>query len=316
MKLPVFKTVGASFSYIIAHFLTIVKIAWLPVLAMLAVQLLVMPDLFDAQQKMMDIDPNADPAAAFEHMRPMAAAAGKIYLAMAIFYPMVFTGLLRHVILGESPRLPFYFAFGAGELRIIGSTLLLLGLFTLVYFVGVVALAAIIAVLGMLAGVLGAAGASVAGVVGAALMFAWIVAMIWFCLRMSLVYPACIGERKIGVAASWALTKGSTISLALYWGVWWGLMILMSIIWLALMGIGYADLLVELFNNASDPQAAAEIQRKLFDLQRSLWSLSDLRSISFVIVGYALTIVWTALMVAPAGVAYRFLKGTQGAGSN
>jgi len=315
MRLPVFKAVGASFSYIITHFLTIMKIAWLPMLAMFAVQLLVMPDLFDAQLQMLDVDPNADPATVFENMGPMMAASGKIYLAMAIFYPMIIAGLLRHLIRGEAPSLPFYLSYGASELRIVGSTMLLILLFFLVYIVGAIAMAVIIAVLGLLGGALGGAGSAVAGVGSMIVMVAWIAALVWFMIRMSLVYPACIGENKIGVAASWSLTKGSAWSLFFYGIIWWLVMILISLIWMAFMGLGYADLLMDLFKNASDPEAMAEIQRKMFDMQRNLWSFSDFRSIAFLVVSYILTIVWSALMTTPAGVAYRFLKGTEGGGA-
>ena len=95
-------------------------------------------------------------------------------------------------------------------------------------------------------------------------------------------------------------------------GIWWVIFVFLTVIWMALIGFGYADLLIELVQRASDPEASAEIQRKMFNMQREMWGFSSPRSIAFAAFSYVAMIFWTSLMVTPAGVAYRFLKGTEG----
>lgn len=48
MKLPVFSAFGASISYIAAHFLTLVRITWLPALLMMAATVYFVPPMIEA----------------------------------------------------------------------------------------------------------------------------------------------------------------------------------------------------------------------------------------------------------------------------
>jgi len=51
-------------------------------------------------------------------------------------------------------------------------------------------------------------------------MIAFVVAMIWFSLRLSLIFPASVSERTVGVVQSWNATKGAAWSLFFYWFLW------------------------------------------------------------------------------------------------
>ena len=164
MRFPVFKAFAAGLAYIFTQFLTLLRILWLPALLMMAINFALLPTVMEAQLAMLEIDPEADPAAVFETMGPMFKTMGIMYLAAAIFYPMMMAGVLRHVTRGEAPRLPFYLRFGGDEIRIILATIIFFILSTVIYAVGMFGFLAVGLAMSALSGALGAVAMAIGGI--------------------------------------------------------------------------------------------------------------------------------------------------------
>ncbi len=173
MNFPVFKAFSAGLAYIVAHFFTIIKILWLPTLLLIAVQLYLMPSMIDAEFQFGNMEQGGDPAAMFAVMGPMMRTTALLYLAMAILYPMMIAGLLRHVIRGEAPRLPFYLWFGADEFRIVAAFLLLIIMTIILYIAGFLLVMVVGVILSLVAGALG-------GILMGVGILALVGALIWF----------------------------------------------------------------------------------------------------------------------------------------
>lgn len=150
MKLPVFKALGASLSYIGAHFFTLIKIMWLPALLLTGVMAYVMPTVMDAQMQLIAVEETGDPTDVLALLGPIFKSSGLMYLAAAIFYPMIMAGVLKHVIRGDAPRLPFYLQYGGDELRLLLA-------YILIFIISVVAVIAGFLGFGVLSAVLGIA---------------------------------------------------------------------------------------------------------------------------------------------------------------
>src|SRR5262249_53848690 len=151
----------------------------------------------------------ADPTQAMAAMSSALPTLLLISLTSIAAYMIIFAGILKLVIRGERPRLPFYLGFGADEWRLLGTWLLLILIFIGAYLlVGVV-----VALFGLLAVNLPGVGLIVA-IVG---MLAAFAAYFWLCLRFSLASPAAVGAQTIGVGPSWNTSKGNVWRLLAYW---------------------------------------------------------------------------------------------------
>lgn len=308
MRFPVFKAFGASIAYIFAHFLTIIKILWLPMLALIAVQIFVMPSMMEAQLQLAAVEETADPSEVFALMGPMMKSVGILNLVALIAYPMMIAGLLRHVIRGDAPSLPFYIGFGADELRIILATILLILMTGIIYAGGFLALMAVGLAISAVASAIG----GVIILVGAVVLIG---ALIWFMVRMSLVYAAGVGEKKIGIAETWNLTKGNFWGLFFYWFLWWIILVGVSIAFMAVVMPGYIPLMMEFVAASADVGADSsvveDINRRLLEVQASMWDVSNPGAWLQMGVMYLFTMTSIAMWVVPGGVAYRYLQGSE-----
>jgi hypothetical protein len=304
MNFPVFKAFSAGLAYIVAHFFTIVKILWLPTLLLMAVQVYLMPSMIDAQVQLGGMEQGGDPTAMFAAMGPMMRTTALLYVAMAILYPMMIAGLLRHVIRGEAPRLPFYLWFGADELRIVAAFLLLIIMAIILGIAGFLSVMVVGLTLSLAAGALG----------GILMGFAPLVllgVLIWFFIRMSIVYAATVGERTVGVAESWNITAGHFWGLFFYWILWALLMIVITLIFFALISPAYMPFMMEMMSSMSDPSAMEQVETRMLEMQRDMWDLSRPGAWLSIISTYLFTMVYTAMWVVPAGIAYRYLVGEE-----
>ncbi len=313
MKLPVFTALGALLSYIAVHFFTLIKIIWLPTLLLTAVMAYVMPSMMDAQLQLVAIEETGDPAQAAAALAPLLRNSGLIFVASLVLYPMMMAGVLKHVIRGDAPRLPFYLQFGGDELRMLLAYILVFIISIVVAIVGILGAS----VIGVVVGVaLGAISEAAAGLGMLILVLATIVAVIWFALRLSLVFPAAIGARSVGVAQSWEQTKGATLGLFFYWFITLILMmVLMTPVWLLMAG-GYFSVFGEFFSAAmADPSAAEqlgeEFERRILEMQAEMWDRSS-PSFWMVIAGSWLSlIVQYGFTSVAGGVAWRYLNGEE-----
>ena len=312
MKFPVFKAFFATLGYVAAHFFTLVQILWLPSLLIIGANWAYMSATMDMQFALLSYgDGSADPSAPSvipaELFGKAFLYAGAMYLAMAILYPMMFAGVLRHLVRGEAPKLPFYLRFGGDEFRILIAIVLLLLLFGVVFLVGMLALLA-----------LGVAAAAISEAVGVILMavlpLALLIVGLWFALRLSVVFAAAVGERSIGIAESWRLTKGNAWGLFFFWLLFWLLLAAVSVLFFLVVAAGLGPLFIELFTAASSNnfEAIAEIQQRMLELQRDMIDLSRPGFWVYTIGAYLFTILYTALWAAAGGVAYRYLSAAAG----
>ncbi len=304
MNFPVFKAFSAGLAYIVAHFFTIIKILWLPILLLMAVQTYLMPSMTEAEIQFGAVEAGGDPAAMFAAMGPMMRTMGLLYLAMAIFYPMMIAGLLRHVIRGEAPRLPFYLWFGADELRIVAAFLLLIIMTIILYIAGGLLVMVVGLILSLVAGAMG-------GILMGIGMLALVGVLIWFFVRMSIIYAATVGERKVGIAESWNITEGHFWGLFFYWILWVFLMIVVGLVFLALVSPRYLPLIMEMMSSMSDPTAMEQVNARMLEMQGDMWDLSKPGAWVSLILTYLFTLIYIALWVVPAGIAYRYLVGEE-----
>lgn len=306
MKLPVFAAFGASISYIAAHFLTLVRITWLPALLMMAAMAYFMPPMLEAQMNFALAGGDAtDETAAFVLMAQTLKASCYISLASAILYPMLIAGVLRHVIRGEAPRfLPFYLWFGADEFRVLISYIVLVVMFALAGFAGVLG----VMVLGIVAGL---ASQEAGGLVAAALAAAFIVAFVWFALRMSLIFPATVADRTIGVGRSWQVTRGAAWSLLFYWILWGIVLAFIAGVYAVFGASSLFAMLPEIFAAGGDEAVMAEAQRRMLEAQAGLYDMSKPGFWTYNVATYLYLIVSLSFASVAGGVAYRYLAGEE-----
>jgi hypothetical protein len=303
MGFPVFRAFGASVGYFFVHFITIFKILWLPALLLTALQFLVTTSIFDAMPTLAGVEDSEDPFAVYEAMAPMFRAIGWVLLATAIVYPMMAAGLLRHVVRGEAPRLPFYLRFGLDELRILVAFIFLYVIYSVVFGIGVI----ILHMPGLIL-LLVSTPAAIAGFALGAVVF--ICFLIWFSVRMSVVFAAGIGERKIGIVTSWMRTEGH------FWGLFW-YRTLWTVLLVALV-IGMLTLFFSItlggavaWMAASAPLTDEEALRQAEDMLGLFSNFSSPRFWLMAGVNWLYLVLHTALTFIPAGVAYRYLTGSE-----
>ncbi len=300
MKFPVIRAFLATIAYLTSHVLVIARILWLPTLLMMAGFVYLMPSMIEAQLEIAAMGESADPAEAFSAIGPMLRSMGLLYLGMAILYPMMLAGVLRHVVRGESPSLPFYLQFAGDELRILGAMALLVIMFFMVYLVGVLGVFALAAGLSAVSPTTGA-------VATLFLFFVFLGALIWFVTRLSVVFAAGVDARSLGIAESWRATNGNFLGLFGYWLSWVVVMFIISCLYMAFAMSGYFAVLMEMFGAAADPAALQEIEQRLLETQRDMWDPSKPAFWPFIIVTYVYTMFYTAAWAAGGGVAYRYL---------
>lgn len=313
MKLPVFKALGASLSYIGAHFFTLIKILWLPSLLLTGAMAYVMPTVMDAQMQLIAVEETGDPADVLAVLGPIFKSSGLMYLAAAIFYPMIMAGVLKHVIRGDAPRLPFYLQYGGDELRLLLAYILIIIISVVAVIAGFLGFGVLSAVLGI---ALGAVSPEAAGIVIFLLGLVAMVAAIWFALRLSLVFPAAIGARSVGVGETWQATEGSTFGLFFYWLIWLIFMaVLMTPIGLLVAG-GFLSVFTDILTAAiADPSSAdrlsEEFERRIFEAQAEMWDRSSPGFWMMMLGSWLSLIVQYGLTSVAGGVAWRYLTGEE-----
>lgn len=306
MKFPVFRAFAASLAYLVTHFLTILKILWLPVLGLMAAQFYATPALLSVQLDMNTMqEAGGDPYEVFSSFEKMARPMGILYGAMFLFYPMMTAGVLRHVVRGESPRLPFYLSFGMDELRVFAAYLLFMVMIFISAFAGMLAYLVLTMVFALVSEGIGA----LVAIIG---VFALMGAFIWFITRMSIIFPAAVGERSVGIADSWRLTDGNFWGLLVYWIFWGVVMMFGSMLFFLVAAAGYFSIFAELFTTAiQNPDNTAEVERRMIEMQSEMMDPTKPGFWPFAIGSYVFMILYTAIWTSAGGVAYRYLTGTE-----
>ncbi|WP_425409576.1 hypothetical protein [Hyphococcus sp.] len=305
MKMPVFTAFSASISYVAAHFLTLLRITWLPALLLMAVMTYVMPALSQAQLNMIEIESaGGDQAAVFAAMGDGLKSNAILLLASAIFYPMMIAGVLKHVVRGEAPRLPLYLSYGPDEFRVFVTYVLLIVMFMLAAIAGALG----VTVIGVISAL---ASQAVAGLVSLLLMLAFFAGIIWFMLRLSVAFAASVGERTVGIAKSWEATAGAGWSLLCYWLLWFLVFIVIGGVYAGIAAGEMFSLIPEMIASGGDEAAMREIEERIAQAQLNMYDISKPRYWTYAAATYAYTILSVALWTAAGGVAYRYLTGEE-----
>ncbi len=305
MKLPILKAFFASFAYFSMRFWDVIRANWLPVLLLHGAMILIMPRYLEPMMQLQAIDPNADPSAVFSAMGPAFQWMALLYLSMAILYPMLIAGNLRPILRGETPSLPFYFQFGMDELRVLISLILWFVMALVGYVVGFLAIMAVGLALTALSPAIG-------GPVMAVGIIAFVGAIFWFAVRMSLIFPATIAERNIGIPYSWRITKGASWSLAAYWLLWLAFFLVIAVLYLAIVLPGYYSVMGEMIAAGDDQMAQQAAATKINQMQLDMWDVSKSGGKINIAFSYVYTLLTVALWNIAAGTAYRYLTEDKG----
>ncbi|MGE0408298.1 MAG: hypothetical protein AB7P23_03440 [Amphiplicatus sp.] len=300
MRFPVFKAFAAATAYVATHVLVLLKILWLPALLLTGALIYAMPGYLEAAMAAAGLESNPDPAKAMAVFKGLASTGGLLLLANLVLYPMMMAGVLRHVVRGEAPSLPFYLNLGGDELRLVLTIILIAIMVGLVYLVGVVGLVALSAAFVAVSPKIGGILAAVAGLAG-------IGALVWFALRLSMSLPATISVRKIGVAESWRVTKGAALRLLGYWLLWAVVLMIAGALYLALLTPEFFGAMGEMMKAAHDPSATAEIEHRMMQIQLAKWDRTQPGFWIFAGGNYLGTIAYLGVTYSALGVAYRYL---------
>lgn len=300
MKLPVLKAFSASFAYFAMRFQDVLRANWLGVLLLSIAMIVLMPRYLEPMMQIQAVDPNDDPTAVFSVMGPALQWLALLYLAMAIVYPMLIVGNLRPLLRGDKSALPFYMNFGIDELRILGTFLLWLSLTLIIAIVGFMVLTAVSVAFTAISPAIGGA----VSLIGTG---AFLTAIIWFSLRMSVVYPATLVEGEIGLPHSWRVTKGNSWRLFFYWLLWVGVFIVLGLIYSSIVLPGYYDAIIELIAAGQDQTAQQAATAKINKMQLDMWDISKPSGMLNIALSYVHTLVTISLWNIAAGTAYRYL---------
>ncbi len=304
MKLPIGRAVSATFAFVLQNWLEILRIVWAPFAIFMTIWLIIGPRYMSLNTEMMLVDPE-DTEAVMTIIGQILPLMGLLLLLSFVFYAVLIAGILKLVIRGERPSMPFYLGFGADEWRLLGTWVLL---FLIALGIQILAMVA--------AGVFGAVAAFVPGV-GPLLAFAGglaiFIAFIWGMLRLSLATPAAIGARRIGIGPSWAATKGNVWRLLGFWLVWVVLVLVLQIIAIAVVMPGYFGLMAA--STSQDPETARNATIAIAEQANVFAQLSSPLGIVRVLFGLLVGAAMFTFMVAASGVAWRYINGEAGDGA-
>ncbi|MBI1365649.1 MAG: hypothetical protein GC153_06785 [Alphaproteobacteria bacterium] len=303
MKLPVLKAFAATLAYAGSNAAHLLKALWLPVLGLVAAQLYVMPKLFTQMGALLELGHGARPEEVFAAMGPVFGAIALMFLASAIFQPMIVVAALRKLIRGDDLRLPFYFNYSGAELRVLGAYILKSLMILLISIVGQIAFA----VIGALFRVLVPKAALLVPAFGRAVVN---VVIIWFQLRLCVLYPAAVGSETLGFGQAWGATKGNVWRLLFYW-VLIGVALFFFLLIASIPGwAGFAPVISAIAHGAAaahNPAAELEAAKTLMAAFAKVLDPSGPHFIGVAVALYLMTLTSAAFNYVSSGVAYRFI---------
>jgi hypothetical protein len=303
MKLPVFKAVATTFAFIAANALELVKIVWLPVALMLVLMAVVMPGYMQAIVGAS----TADPAAASQEAMAALSAGTPIFLLVFVvsiaWYLVLFAGILKLVLNGEKPKLPFYIGFGGDEFRLLGTWVLQMLIFIGAYLG--------IAIVGGAAGFFAMSSPVIGGIAVLIVVVAGLVAFCWLMLRLSLATPATVGQRTIGLGPSWNAAKGNVWRLLGYWLIWGVIFMVIEIAMIAVLMPGYFEAMGDMFTAAGSGSVenVEAATQKMNDAMMSMYSGTP-GSIASLAAGMILGTFAIVILAVAGGVAWRLMTET------
>jgi hypothetical protein len=291
-KVPVLSTVSRTYGFLLGDIVTVLQVAWLPMLLAVGV------NYYYGQQLNPALVMKGGPEAAMQ-----ASALGfGIGIVSLLANIMVTVALLRVVMFGQRPSAPFHIWFGMTELR----TLLVYVLLTVALIAAVLAGTLVLGIVGAAAS--SAGGGAIIGVIAVALVFV----LLWAMLKLTILPAVILAENTLGVERAWSLSKGNAFRLFIVFLLTY---IPFGIVMLMAMGAvlggsipAFADMSV-----LQDPQNA-EASTKAFEQAMTAWQLAFTAAmyenwLAYSILNFVSSIVSAALFAGIAGNAYMALAG-------
>ncbi|NWG72175.1 MAG: hypothetical protein HXY23_11285 [Parvularculaceae bacterium] len=302
MTLPPIKAFGAALAYMATHAGELLKATWLPTLLLTAAGVWALPAIAGPMLDLISLGDQPDPARVAEIMSSAGGPIGILFLASLVLYPMIYVAAMRHVLLGQKLRLPFYLQFGAAELRVLATFVLLMILLMLVDIVANLGISAL-----SLAG--SAAGPQTGELVSSVLALAYTLFALWLQLRLSLSLPAAIADRRVGLPLSWYKTKGNALRLLAYY-ILFGLIVLpVAGIVLFLNWSSFAGLYESLQGAQANPAKAAAAVKGFMQVYIDRLTPGHPGFPLAVVFYFLYTLFGVIIGTVPSAIAYRFIVG-------
>jgi hypothetical protein len=305
MKLPVFRAIGATFGFLASRWLDILKIVWLPAALTCAVNLLIMP-VYMNQVAAATLDGAAaggatgGPQQMIDQTLATLPILAVLAFASALVNALLFSGLMKLMIRNETPKLPVYFAAGADELRLLGSW-------------GVMLLGAVGVALGVwaalwLSRLLASMGPGPGAIIGLVAACGVIGVGVWLAVRMSLVAPAVIAHRRLGIEPSWTITEENAWRLIGFWLLWIvPFFIIASLLTPVLSAPGYLEATRDIYAAARSPARMQAAIQHAYEIQAAGYQLTNGGNIARMIASSLLGVGATTLLAIAGGAAWRLL---------
>lgn len=307
MKLPVFKAFGATYSFVLNNLFACVQIVWLPLAIMYAAAywflkqvLPLIPQLISQIETAKDTGtPESVPYAMLRLFAPIIQYEALLFLLVLVLFAVLSAGLLRFVVRGERPRLPFYLGFGGDELRLIFTWILIVLLFIGFELAAAIAIAILAAVTAM-------AAKPLAATVAALAVVACLLIGLWLVLRLSLSGAGAIAVRGIGIGPSWRAARGNSLNLL---GFWILVFIPLIAIGMVLGGITSSVILPDILGIVQSLRLheADESARAAGEVVTKLLAALEPKLPALFAVSYVIRLVTYPIVIIAGGIAYRFL---------
>ncbi|MGN6516077.1 MAG: hypothetical protein ACTHLR_09585 [Rhizomicrobium sp.] len=209
-KIPVFATIGHAYGFATSRFLNILGIVWAPLVASMAVGLMLTPGFAGNHIPIDDADA----------IRRNAAHFAPFVFAFSLFIRAMIGVGVTELALDKRSGITFvYFSLGARVWRLIGAWLLFILVMILIY-IGLIVLTVVVAFGGGLAvkslALSQGANAVAVGVLVLVCFLLFFGSLVYVLARLTfLIPPVVVNENKIDLARGWELTKGS------FWRIFW-----------------------------------------------------------------------------------------------
>jgi uncharacterized membrane protein YidH (DUF202 family) len=232
--------------------------------------------------------------------------ASQLLDALIVVAPVLVLGLAIQCVMAAAVyRLIFrhddtrfgYLRLGADELRLMGLTVIYIGLITGL-LVGVTMASAVVTAVASVAGTM------VAGFVGAVTSLFSIGLVIFVLVRLSLAPVATFAERRLAIFESWGLTRG----------VFWPLLGAYVLALACIVVIGF--LIIVVFSGVAGAVILAgggelsDVGAMLNPRDSSLKSYFSVGLIAYMVVSSVFSALYNAVIAAPGAVVYQQLHGT------
>jgi hypothetical protein len=221
MKLPVFKAVATTAAFTLENWPALLKIVWAPYLVMFGLTIAFQNYVQSRVGEFMGGD------IGYEQMMAANAQIGFFNLCLStatgLLGLMLTAGILRFVIHGEKPKLPFYIRWSTEEWLLLGTviaTFAAVWLFTFLVSLALIAARGFIATTPTLVWII---------------PIVFLLAFLVLTVRLYLAFPAAIGRGEFGVGPAWSASSRQFFRLFAYLVIWAVLGLLLQIAALAIV---------------------------------------------------------------------------------